>query len=65
MMAWFSVEERLPKEDEFTWVNIKTKGKERGHKCKVWENEGETSFVNILFEKEQNVTHWRGVETKD
>lgn len=57
---WISCKERMPKEDEFDWVCVKKGDKEYNHPCKVWENhDGETSFVNIMFEKEKQVTHWK------
>lgn len=65
MKPWVPVSCRLPKEDEFDWVEIRKGEKEYSHPCKVNEYEGSTSFVNILFEKEKGVTHWREkTETK-
>jgi hypothetical protein len=59
-MEWISVTDRLPKEGEYDWVKIRKGNTEFSYPCKVWEStDGTTSFVNITFSKEQNVTHWR------
>ena len=60
MTEWISIEDKLPKEAPDRWVHIKQGYREPKYKCKVWESEdGSISFVNILFQKEEGVTHWR------
>lgn len=60
MKDWISVEDQMPRENETDWVEIRKGDDVLPYKCKVWENnENETDFVNVLFEKEQGVTHWR------
>ena len=65
MTEWIDVKDRLPKEDEFRWVNIKIDVREVNYPCKVWENtDGSTSFINAGFGKEHGVTHWKESEEK-
>lgn len=66
MSEWISVKDRLPIEGESDWYNIKTDGETKTHSVKYWEDgAGSGYFVNILFEKEKNVTEWKPEPPKD
>ncbi len=63
-MNWIKCSDRLP--EDSMWCKIKIANKIRPYYVKFWDNgEGKKHFVNILFEKERNVTHWMPELPKD
>jgi len=59
MIDWIDIKDSHPGEDNGEWYKIKKGAIEVPYSVKFWKGNDCSYFVNILFEKENGVTHWR------